>query len=196
MADQKGRESRHGVSFSNLDTPVFDGAGVTKRVFVDYLEAMADRIVPVLRDRPLSVIRVQRDGAPFMQKNLPRYTPDWVERITLWEFKPQQATVEKTSDGKWCVTVRLTARKLVADENGVEAERPMEQSAQVGFFKADPRKVGPWRLNKVHVTSFLLHSGMSILTATLDVPPTFVTINPFRTLIQRNADAATLAISQ
>jgi DNA ligase D len=84
MGDQKGRESRHGVSFSNLDTPVFDGAGVTKRALVDYLEAMADRIIPVLRDRPLSVIRVQRDSAPFMQKNLPRYTPDWVERITLW----------------------------------------------------------------------------------------------------------------
>jgi DNA ligase D len=84
MGDQDGRESRHGVSFSNLDTPVFDGAGVTKRAFVDYLAAMADRIIPVLRDRPLSVIRVQRDGAPFMQKNLPRYTPDWVERITLW----------------------------------------------------------------------------------------------------------------
>jgi bifunctional non-homologous end joining protein LigD len=72
------------VSFSNLDQPVFADAGVTKRDLVDYLDAMSDRIIPVLRDRPLSVIRVQRDSQPFMQKNLPKYTPDFVERVTLW----------------------------------------------------------------------------------------------------------------
>lgn len=80
----KEAESRDGVSLTNLDQPVFTGAGATKRDLVDYLDAVADRIVPVLRDRPLSVIRVQRDSEPFMQKNLPKYTPDWVERITLW----------------------------------------------------------------------------------------------------------------
>ena len=80
----KDAEEREGVSFSNLDQPVFADAGVTKRDLVDYLDAMSDRIIPALRDRPLSVIRVQRDSEPFMQKNLPKYTPDFVERITLW----------------------------------------------------------------------------------------------------------------
>jgi DNA ligase D-like protein (predicted polymerase) len=80
----KDTEERDGVSFTNLDQPVFAGAGATKRELVDYLEGCADRIVAVLRDRPLSVIRVQRDSEPFMQKNLPKYTPDWVERVTLW----------------------------------------------------------------------------------------------------------------
>ena len=80
----KDAEERDGVSFSNLDQPVFDGARATKRDLVDYLDALSDRIIPVLRDRPLSVIRVQRDSAPFMQKNLPKYTPEWVARITLW----------------------------------------------------------------------------------------------------------------
>jgi DNA ligase D-like protein (predicted polymerase) len=37
-----------------------------------------------LRDRPLSVIRVIRGQPPFMQKNVPRYTPDWVRTVTLW----------------------------------------------------------------------------------------------------------------
>ena len=32
---------------------------------------MSDRILPELRDRPLSVIRVTRGQAPFMQKNVP-----------------------------------------------------------------------------------------------------------------------------
>jgi DNA ligase D-like protein (predicted polymerase) len=37
-----------------------------------------------LRDRPLSVMRVLRGQAPFMQKNVPKYTPDWVTTVQLW----------------------------------------------------------------------------------------------------------------
>jgi DNA ligase D-like protein (predicted polymerase) len=78
------QESRDGVKLTNLDQPLFGDAGATKRDLVDYLDRVADRIVPVLSDRPLSVIRVQRDEQPFMQKNVPKYTPDWVRTITLW----------------------------------------------------------------------------------------------------------------
>ena len=85
-----GAEEREGVALTNLDQPLFDGAGATKRDLVDYLDAVADRIVPVLRDRPLSVIRVHRGGKPFMQKNVPRYTPSWVETVTLWAETSQR----------------------------------------------------------------------------------------------------------
>jgi DNA ligase D-like protein (predicted polymerase) len=37
-----------------------------------------------LRDRPLSVIRVLRGQAPFMQKNVSKYTPDWIPRVSIW----------------------------------------------------------------------------------------------------------------
>ena len=77
-------EARAGVSLTNLGQPLFDGADATKRDLVDYLDAVHDRMIPVLRDRPLSVIRVLRGQRPFMQKNLPRYTPPWVQSITLW----------------------------------------------------------------------------------------------------------------
>ena len=77
-------EERAGVSFSHLDQELFDGAGATKRDLVDYLEAVADRLLPVLADRPLSVIRVRPGQPAFMQKNLPTYTPDWVSRTAIW----------------------------------------------------------------------------------------------------------------
>jgi DNA ligase D len=77
-------ESRDGVPLTNLDQPLFDGAGATKRDLVDYLDAMSDRILPVLRDRPLSVIRVHRGQDAFMQKNVPKYTPDWVRTVSYW----------------------------------------------------------------------------------------------------------------
>jgi bifunctional non-homologous end joining protein LigD len=77
-------ESRAGVELTNLDQPLFDGADAAKRDLVDYLDAISERILPGLRDRPLSVIRVRPGQPPFMQKNLPKYTPDWVERTTVW----------------------------------------------------------------------------------------------------------------
>ena len=77
-------ETRSGVSLTNLDQPLFDGAGATKRDLIDYLEAVQDRILPALRGRPLSVMRVLRGQDPFMQKNVPKYTPSWVATVTLW----------------------------------------------------------------------------------------------------------------
>jgi bifunctional non-homologous end joining protein LigD len=68
-------EERSGVRLTNLDQPLFAEAGATKRDLVDYLDAMADRLVPVLARRALSVVRVLRGQAPFMQKNLPAYAP-------------------------------------------------------------------------------------------------------------------------
>ncbi|MGH4020857.1 MAG: non-homologous end-joining DNA ligase [Pseudonocardiaceae bacterium] len=79
-----GDEVRDGVSLTNLDQPLFDGADATKRDLVDYLDAVGDRIIPELRDRPLSVVRVLRGQAPFMQKNVPKYTPPWVPTVPLW----------------------------------------------------------------------------------------------------------------
>ncbi len=84
VPDRSDGESRAGVSFTNLDEPLFDGAGATKRDLVDYLDAVRDRILPVLRGRPLSVIRVHRGQEAFMQKNVPRYAPDWVRTVTFW----------------------------------------------------------------------------------------------------------------
>ena len=84
MAEPKDAESRHGVTLTNLDQPLFDGAEATKRDLVDYLDGVADRILPVLEDRPLSVIRVHRGQEAFMQKNVPKYTPEWVATVTMW----------------------------------------------------------------------------------------------------------------
>jgi DNA ligase D len=77
-------EAGDGVSFTHLDEPLFDGSGARKRDLVEYLDAVSDRIIPVLEDRPLSVIRVHRGQEAFMQKNVPKYTPAWIPTVRLW----------------------------------------------------------------------------------------------------------------
>jgi bifunctional non-homologous end joining protein LigD len=77
-------EERDGVSLTNLDQPLFQGAEASKRDRVDYLDAVAEQLIPQLRDRPLSVIRAVRGQKPFMQKNVPKYTPSWVRTVSFW----------------------------------------------------------------------------------------------------------------
>ncbi len=84
MSRERAVESRAGVELTNLDQPLFDGANATKRDLVDYLDSVSERILPELRERPLSVIRVRLGQQPFMQKNVPKYTPDWVRTTTIW----------------------------------------------------------------------------------------------------------------
>ncbi|NMO53206.1 ATP-dependent DNA ligase [Actinoplanes sp. TBRC 11911] len=95
---EKGEE-RDGVNLTNLDQELYEGAGATKRDLIDYLDVMSDRILPVLRDRPLSVIRLLRGQDQFMQKNLPKYTPDWVPRTEVWaEASHRQVTYGLCND--------------------------------------------------------------------------------------------------
>jgi DNA ligase D len=78
------KEERDGVPLTNLDQELFQDADATKRDLINYLDAVSTQILPVLKDRPLSVIRLLRGQDQFMQKNLPKYTPDWVPRTELW----------------------------------------------------------------------------------------------------------------
>jgi bifunctional non-homologous end joining protein LigD len=77
-------EERDGVRLTSLDQPLGDGLEVTKGDLVDYLDAFADRIVPLLAGRPLTIKRVRPGSAPFMQKNVAKGAPDWVRTVTVW----------------------------------------------------------------------------------------------------------------
>ncbi len=72
------------MEITHPDEELFEGAGATKRDLADYLTAVADRMVPELAGRPLSVVRVRAGQDPFMQKNLPKYAPDWINRVGVW----------------------------------------------------------------------------------------------------------------
>ena len=87
MSDDKpslAKASLDGVPLTNLDQPLFDGAEATKGDLVAYLDGVREQIIPALADRPLSVIRIHRGQEAFMQKNVPKYTPEWVKTVKVW----------------------------------------------------------------------------------------------------------------
>jgi bifunctional non-homologous end joining protein LigD len=59
--------------------------GITKQAYVDYLGAVADHMLPWLRDRPLSLVRAPDgvDGQRYFQKNTPSHAPKWIRRVTI-----------------------------------------------------------------------------------------------------------------
>lgn len=77
-------EERDAVALTNLDEPLFADAEATKRDLIDYVDALHPQLIAALRDRPLSVIRVLRGQQPFMQKNLPKYAPEWIATSPIW----------------------------------------------------------------------------------------------------------------
>src|SRR4051794_22274660 len=73
------------VPISHPDKVLFPGAGVTKAGLAEHFERVADRMLPHIRDRPLSLQvfpgGVARPG--HFMKQAPDYFPDWVRRVTV-----------------------------------------------------------------------------------------------------------------
>jgi DNA ligase D len=73
------------VEVSRPDKLLWPDAGVTKRMYVDYLEAVADRMLPWLRARPLTMVRAPDgvEGERYFQKAAPTYAPGWIRTVVL-----------------------------------------------------------------------------------------------------------------
>ena len=70
----------HRLKFTNLNKVLFPGEGIAKRDLINYYDAVADFIIPHLRDRPLSLKRYPNgiDHDFFFQKDAEDKVPDWV----------------------------------------------------------------------------------------------------------------------
>jgi bifunctional non-homologous end joining protein LigD len=90
------------VKLSNLDKVFWPdddpSGGITKGDLLDYYEAVADVLVPHLRDRPFTMRRYP-DGAfgkAFFQKDAPKGMPEWIPR-----FRVQVSTRERPPKRRW-----------------------------------------------------------------------------------------------
>ncbi|MDE0805410.1 MAG: non-homologous end-joining DNA ligase [Acidimicrobiales bacterium] len=77
------------VSLSKPDKVLFpadDGAAaLTKADLFDYAGRIADRMIPLIRDRPAVLQRFPDgiDGDGWYQKHTPKHFPDWIPTVTL-----------------------------------------------------------------------------------------------------------------
>ncbi|HEU5477740.1 MAG TPA: DNA ligase D [Gaiellaceae bacterium] len=86
------------VKLSNLDKVFWPEEGITKGDLIDYYRAVADVLVPHLRDRAFTMRRYP-DGAfgkAFFQKDAPKGMPEWIPRFHL-----QVSTRERPPKKRW-----------------------------------------------------------------------------------------------
>lgn len=74
------------VTLSSPDKILWPQTGFTKADLAEYYDAVADRLLPWLRERPLTLKvfarGVEQEG--FFMKNAPKHTPDWIATEHVW----------------------------------------------------------------------------------------------------------------
>jgi bifunctional non-homologous end joining protein LigD len=93
-------EERDGVRLTSLASPLGDGLEVTKGELVDHLDAFADRLVPLLAGRPLTVKRVRPGAEPFIQRDVPKGAPDWVRTVPTWSDRARREVHQVLCDDR------------------------------------------------------------------------------------------------
>jgi DNA ligase D-like protein (predicted polymerase) len=123
---------------------LFGGADATKRDLVDYLDAVRDQILPELRGRPLSVMRILRGQEPFMQKNVPKYTPPWVRTIRLWAESSRREVSYALCDDRR--TLLWFANQRAVEYHPTLSEAGQQNHPDYLVLDIDPPSGGEFRL--------------------------------------------------
>ncbi|HKX25502.1 MAG TPA: non-homologous end-joining DNA ligase [Actinomycetota bacterium] len=93
MSETEVQAGGRRVRISHADKMLFPGDGITKGDLVDYYVRVAEVMVPHVRDRPLTQHRWPDGlgGEDFWHKQIPKYFPEWIERVEVETNKgPQQ----------------------------------------------------------------------------------------------------------
>ena len=126
------------MKLSSPDKVLWPQAGFTKRDLLHYYEAAADRMLPHLRDRPLTLLRANAgiDSERFLQKNLPPSAPPSVRRHEVWTETSNRTVAYALADG-------VDDLQYFANQNAVElhpwfSRVDMPDRADAVAFDLDP----------------------------------------------------------
>ncbi len=116
---------------------------------------------------------------------------DGFNRIVLYDNKALSATSKKTADGKYEVTLKVEARKVQADANGVETPMALADFIDIGVFSGKKDEEKPLYLQREKITRE--HETFTIV---VDRQPTRAGIDPYNKLIDRIVDDNMIDISE
>ena len=85
MTGERLRLGRYTIELSNQGKVLFPDDGITKGDLVEYYARIAERMVPLVRERPLSLERFPDgiDGQRVFQQKTPAYFPAWIRRVEV-----------------------------------------------------------------------------------------------------------------
>ena len=141
------------VRLSSADKVLWPEVGLTKQDLFDYVHAAADRLLPQVAARPLSLKRFPKgvDGPGFFQKDLPDHAPPSIGRFETWA-----ASSTKSKGGRevtYAVVDDVEGLAWLAQQNAIELHPALirldraDRADQI-VFDVDPgeRPVPPARV--------------------------------------------------
>jgi ABC-2 type transport system permease protein len=105
---------------------------------------------------------------------------DLFENITLFRNRAKSATYHRRSDGRYELSLAVTAQKARADELGTEYPQPLSDLIEVGVVDEDGVAVT--------LEKHWFRSSDQVFTLLLDSPPIKAGIDPLNKLVDRNPD--------
>jgi aminopeptidase N len=113
---------------------------------------------------------------------------DLFEKITLYDLKALKATSVKRADGRFVVTLKVSAAKVYADGQGKETAAPLNEPFDIGLFTAEPGRAGFGAKNVIQLQRLPVHTGVQTFTFVTDRAPVFAGVDPYNKAIDRNSD--------
>jgi ABC-2 type transport system permease protein len=139
----------------------------------------------------LDLVADLRAQAPADKQEL---ITDLFEKITLYDLAVSNAVATRRPDGRYDVSMTVTARKSYANGVGKETPAPMNEPLNIGLFTVRPSDPGFSDAKVVVFQRIPIHSGAQTLRFVTAVRPKFAGVDPYDELIQRNSDANTAAV--
>jgi len=97
---------------------------------------------------------------------------EWMNDITLYDLRIDDARAKRRADGRWDVTLRVNAAKVRADGRGNETPIPMREAIEIGVDDHSEKRE--------------LLSGMNELSFVVEKRPAMATVDPWITRIDRS----------
>ncbi len=138
-------------------------------------------------DTRLLVEALQAQTPPELQYLI----DDGFNRIVLYDNKTISATSHRRPDGKYAVTLKVQARKVQADGNGVESAMPLADIIEIGVFTGRKDEEKPLVMRREKFTQ-----EQQTFEIVVDQRPTRAGIDPYNKLIDRIADDNMMDVSE
>ena len=114
------------------------------------------------------------------------FVDDLFEKITVFDLKVKEVTAKKLADGKYQVDLLIDSTKYYADGQGEESSTELNDSFDIGLFTEDPDKAGEKDV-VIYMKKHSITSGENRLSIVIDQLPEYAGIDPYITMIDRNA---------
>jgi aminopeptidase N len=135
------------------------GEEKVNRALARLLQQYAFKSAPYPRSIDL-VALLREEAGPEYQDLI----TDLFEKITLYDLKASEGKAVQNAQGAYDITFTVEAKKLYADEEGVETETLLAESIDIGVFTAEPGDGVFAKENVLHFERRAIGSGSQTIT--------------------------------